>query len=309
MQIRTRILRPTVLAAVVAALGLTACVPFKTAPPPPQVATPPAQGGPLLHVETFEYTGAPQLWVVPDGVTEAVVTVQGARGGGTIAWPTHGGLGARATALMPVTPGENVYVYVGSAGQHDASEWCSSPLGGYNGGGPGGKAQGFSGGGGGGGASDIRVGGFTLDHRALVAGGGGAGFGNDGYGSGGWAGDPNATAGNGGTTPLVEGGDGATQAAWGGFGWGNPSPSADGDRGDFGEGGAGGGDLTLCPDPDGVFYAGGGGGGGYWGGGGAGFGNDGYGSGGWAGVPTAPAGNGGTPPLVEGGDGATQGAW
>ena len=271
MRLRTRILRPTLPAAGVAARGLTACVPFKTAPPPPNVATRPPQGGPGLQIETFEYTGGPQQWVVPAGVTEAVVIVQGARGGGTVSWPSHAGLGARATATLATTPGATVHVYVGGAGNHDGAAICDIALGGYNGGGLGGRAPGFSGGGGGGGASDIRLGGSTLVHRALVAGGGGgSGFGNDGYGSGGWAGDPDATGGNGGTTPLVEGGDPATQAAWGGFGWGNPTPSADGDRGDFGEGGAGGGDLLGCPDPDGVFYAGGGGGGGYWGGGGGG---------------------------------------
>jgi hypothetical protein len=271
MRIRTRTLRPTVLAAGVAVLGLTACVPFKTAPPPPDIATRPPQGGPSLHVETFEYTGGPQQWVVPDGVTQAVVIVQGARGGGTLPWPSHAGHGARATATLATTAGATVHVYVGGAGASDTPQWCNAPAGGYNGGGAGGASQGASSGGGGGGASDVRMGGSTLVHRELVAGGGGgSGFGNDGYGQGGWAGDPDATGGNGGTTPGVEGGLPATSTVWGGIAFGNPSPAADGSQANVAVGGAGGDDLPGCPDPDGVFYAGGGGGGGYYGGGGGG---------------------------------------
>lgn len=266
MSIRTRIPRLITMTTAAAGLGLAgaACVPLKTPPAPP--APPPL----AEHVETFAFIGDPQEWVVPPGVTQATFDIRGGRGGGTSYFTDAGSSPARAIATLPLTPGETVHVYVGSAGYTDDANGCDIAWGGFNGGGDGGRAHGWTGGGGGGGATDIRRGGDTLAHRVLVAGGGGgAGAGNLALGHGGDGGVPVAEPGEDGTTPGVEGGYPATLNAWGGGGWGDPSPSADGDQGGLGQGGAGGGDLNGCPDA-GAFYGGGGGGGGYYGGGGGG---------------------------------------
>ncbi len=120
-----------------------------------------------LHSKIFHYTGAAQEFVVPRGVTQITIDANGAAGDGCISTcgpgsggPGHGG---RVYAVVPVTPGETMYVYVG--GQ------ASGLRGGFNGGGDG-SPGGFTGYGGGG-ATDVREGRDTLAHRILVAGGGG----------------------------------------------------------------------------------------------------------------------------------------
>uniref|UniRef100_UPI002FE111F5 glycine-rich protein n=1 Tax=Rhabdothermincola sp. TaxID=2820405 RepID=UPI002FE111F5 len=122
-------------------------------------------------IETFTCTGAVQSWVVPAGVTEAVVDLYGAAGGDTTT--SSGGLGGRATATISVTPGETIQVNVGCRGGD--SQISAPGAGGFGGGGDGGTRYltfGTSGAGGGG-ASDIRQGGTSLAHRVVVAGGGG----------------------------------------------------------------------------------------------------------------------------------------
>ena len=120
--------------------------------------------------QTFVFTGGPQLYVVPDGVTAINVTVKGGRGGTPPSGGT-GGAGATVTATIAVTPGETLQVMVGGAGVAGG--------GGYNGG--------ARGAGGGGGASDIRRPAFSTTsscaftlscgaaERIVVAGGGGGG--------------------------------------------------------------------------------------------------------------------------------------
>lgn len=117
--------------------------------------------------QTFVYTGAPQLYVVPEGVTSISVEVKGAQGGN--AGNSNGGRGAIVTATLAVTPGESIQINVGGSGNH----------GGWNGGG---RGVAF-----GGGASDIRRPAFSTSSscafdlncsataRILVAGGGGGG--------------------------------------------------------------------------------------------------------------------------------------
>lgn len=117
--------------------------------------------------QTFVYTGAPQLYVVPDGISSISVEVRGAQGGN--AGNSNGGRGAVVTANISVTPGESIQINVGGSGNH----------GGWNGGGRG-VAYG-------GGASDIRRPAFSTStscafdlncaatSRILVAGGGGGG--------------------------------------------------------------------------------------------------------------------------------------
>lgn len=111
-------------------------------------ATPPVNvaGERLPYHKTFNYTGAEQMFTVPRGVKKLKVIAVGAQGGGDIQ-----GFGGRVYAIIPVTPGEKLAVFVGGAG--------TSPGGGFNGGGAGGPSYGSSGyGAGGGGASDVRGG-------------------------------------------------------------------------------------------------------------------------------------------------------
>ena len=197
----------------------------------------------------FGCSGAGQNYVVPAGVTCLDYVVQGAQGGGV-----NGGLGARVTGTLTVTPGQTIRVYVG----------CR----------PGGMAAGYNGGGsgqnatsagdpsyGGGGGSDLRISPYTINDRVVVAGGGGGTGGGTEDGAGGIGG---CAAGAAGAAPFGIGGLGGTQTA-GGTG-GNPwiSSGNTGFDGSFFSGGNGATDPCYNNSP------GGGGGGGYYGGGGGG---------------------------------------
>ena len=204
---------------------------------------------------TFAFTGSPQAYTVPAGVTQLRVIATGAGGGGAVMF---GGGGARVEAFVAVTPGEVLTVVVGGQG--------SQPGGGYNGGGSGSPTTGSGPTGrGGGGATDLRrlpANGSTGDYLTtrnalLVAGGGGGSYGSA-DGQGGDGGTPTGGSGSG-TFPV---GAGGTTTGPGGSG---------------GQGGAG------SPNNSGSSYGGnGGGGGGYYGGGGGlgGFGNSSGGGGG-----------------------------
>jgi PKD repeat protein len=121
---------------------------------------------------TFSFTGGVQTWTVPQGVTSISVDIRGARGGqgyNTISGYSEGGMGGRVQAVIPVTPGEVLNIYVGGQGTNGTSG-TGTFAGGYNGGG-----SGYYRAGGGGGASDMRRGGTGLADRIIVAGGGGGG--------------------------------------------------------------------------------------------------------------------------------------
>ncbi len=77
---------------------------------------------------TFNYTGSPQQWTVPAGVSAVFVECLGAEGGRP-SGHAFGGKGGKAEAKVPVTPGDTVHVYVGQK--------PSSITGGWNGGGRG----------------------------------------------------------------------------------------------------------------------------------------------------------------------------
>jgi hypothetical protein len=192
---------------------------------------------------SYAYTGTPQTYTVPAGVTAVRVVATGA-GGGMGFYGTGGSNGARAQATLLVTPGEVLTLYVGGAGSNNGP-------GGYNGGGNGSLDQ-YQGAGGGG-ASDVRrsasAPSTSLADRLLVAAGGGGG---GGYNDGGAGGTPTGADGQGLNGP----GRGATQTAAGG-------------AGALGQGG-------------GASGSGGGGGGGYYGGGGGGFRDGGGGGSSWA---------------------------
>lgn len=225
--------------------------------------------------QRFHYTGKEQSFIVPSGVTALDVVADGAQGGGN----TYGhyseppGLGGEVSAVIPVKPGEKLYVFVGGEGSYRS--------GGYNGGGRGGSSEyvnGFFGGG----ASDIRQGGNALRDRIVVAGGGGGAGG--GYYVSGAGGAGGRLRGGQGCCKYASsydgiGGSGGTQSKGGSGGNGGGigahagQPGTDGARGNGGDGGASG---ARGPGYDGG-EGGGGGGGGYYGGGGGG-GGEAYGS-------------------------------
>ncbi|OON70107.1 hypothetical protein B0919_05040 [Hymenobacter sp. CRA2] len=129
----------------------------------------PVQGLPAsasgAQAVTFNYTGGPQTWTVPLGVTSVQVDLAGARGR-TIDNCSNcyrGGRGGRVQATLAVTPGQVLTIEVGGDRGYNPSTLYQD--GGYNGGGRGSEP--------GGGATDIRIGGTGLAHRVLVAGGGG----------------------------------------------------------------------------------------------------------------------------------------
>jgi hypothetical protein len=170
------------LATVAAALALPATA-LGSTEVPNQVAAP----NEVVAPSQFGYTGSQQSYVVPSGVMLEGVYVQGAWGG------AYGGInqaGATVRALLPVTPGERLYVEVGQNGSYGGKAT-------FGGGGAAGSPPPVvSGAGGeyassGGGASDIRTcsalaktcagSGTSLGSRLVVAGGGG-GFGGGGNG-------------------------------------------------------------------------------------------------------------------------------
>jgi hypothetical protein len=223
--------------ALLRAIGITAAIPVVTSMVAPAPLA--AQSG---TTRSFLFTGAPEAFVVPAGVTSLTVDVVGASGAGLL--PTNPpGLPGRVQAVLPVTPGETLTMTVGGVGG------LGVVVAGFNGGG----AQGTNGIYGGGGASDIRRGATRL---IVAGGGGGAGFSNGSGGAGG-----GLIAGSG-TGTCGGGGGGGTQVA-GGAGGAGGSGGAAGSPGVSGTGGAG-------ANGTGGNSGGGGGGGGFFGGGGGG---------------------------------------
>ncbi len=215
--------------------------------------------------KTFHYTGNEQTFVVPKGVSQLTVVAHGGEGAGFSSYPSTDTAGrpGRVYAIIPVHPGDTLYVFVGGSGSH----------GGFNGGGAGGAYySGSYAGNPGGGASDVRVAGTGILDRVIVAaGGGGAGqairtYGSDYGGNGGGLVGKNG-AGGGSSGSDGGGGTGGTQHRGGSGGaggsnyYGNGQPGGGGDLGSGGNGGD-----ARCSNAGG----GGGGGGGYYGGGGGG---------------------------------------
>jgi hypothetical protein len=216
----------------------------------------PTQSGGKQTV-TFCYTGAPQTWTVPAGVTSVTFDLFGAQGGGSYAARQNGGKGAETKETIAVTPGSTVGIFIGGQGA-DGTNGTTTAAGGFNGGGVGGNSGTSAGGGGG--ATDIRIGGLTLTNRRMVAAGGGGGSSSN----GGAGGDLTGTSGSGctGTGQVPAGG--GTQTGGGAAGqYSSTNAVENGMAGALGQGGAG----ANGPAQD---QGGGGGGGGYYGGGGGG---------------------------------------
>lgn len=231
----------------------------------------------------FYFTGDAQSFKVPAGVKFITVVARGA-GGAPAPYgdydKTHG-RGGRVHAVVPVRPGETLYVFVGGEGSGEIGVGSGGT--GFNGGAAGGlyPSCGRSGykcyGSGGGGASDVREN-IQLVNRIIVAGGGG-GAGTDGVPGGGGGGRIGGAGGSGnGSYTAGGGGDGGTQTQGGVGGAGEVGEYGNGGSGSpgiFGEGGSGGqaGYSGSCGSSCDGGGAGGGGGGGYYGGGGGGGGN------------------------------------
>jgi Glycine rich protein len=234
-----------------------------------------AAGGQAWAAQIFSYTGASQPFVVPAGFSEmkfVACGAEGGAGGGNHISPPDGGLGGRSSAVLAVTGGETLQLYVGGLGADGVNGVATGGAGGFNGGADGGGTIGATlpdgTGGGGGGATDVRRG-AALAARILIAGGGG-GAGASG-GTGGAGGGASGIGGADGGF-MEQGGKPGTQLAGGAGGGSGPFAGA----GSLGSGGDG--RSTASGDGQG----GGGGGGGYYGGGG-GFDNDSPGAGGGAG--------------------------
>jgi hypothetical protein len=144
------------------------------------IALPPAGGlaptvlavGPTTV--TFTYTGGPQTFTVPAGVTSITVDAFGAQGEDDIVGNPPSGEGGEATATLSVTPGQVLQVNVGGTGGFVEGGSLGFP--GFGGGGAGVSCCDDQGTAAGGGASDVRTGpNYTLSDRLLVAGGGGGG--------------------------------------------------------------------------------------------------------------------------------------
>jgi len=212
-----------------------------------------------IEAVKFSYTGAPQTFTVPAGVTSIIVKAFGASGGsGSHA---HGGLGGETDATLPVRPGDTLQINVGGRGA-DARR-CPGGNGGFNGGANGGRADPFTGcfllgggGAGGGGATSIRPANRAV--LVLVAGGGGGAAGRGHQGDGGAGGG--ATGGNGKNTHQCKGGAGGSQTLGGKGGRCLVDEAGRGHSGRSLLGGGGG---------DGFAGGGAGGGAGYFGGGGS----------------------------------------
>jgi hypothetical protein len=264
---KSGILNRYVLVAMFSALCtglLSACAP----PSNPGAATPSVRLQPSDGTAKFRYTGAEQSFKVPPGVTQVTITATGASGAtGNRPYyaPTSaGGRGGRVSAVIPVTPGERLAIFVGGSGLS----------GGFNGGGAGNGFCKYGCYGQGGGASDVRQGGDQLADRVIVGagGGGGGGDGDDcssgscGYptgGNGGGGGGHTGGSGNPGSDePSGAGGTGGARNH-GGTGGAGGASGCEGSDGTLGAGGAGG-NGAGCGE------SGGGGGGGYYGGGGGG---------------------------------------
>jgi hypothetical protein len=202
---------------------------------------------------TVTFAPIPQLFTVPADVYFITAKLWGA-GGADWSNTISGGNGGMISAVIPVVPGELLQIFVGGAGSDAAvTTWESMS---FNGGGKRGVLSTNSKGGGG--ATDIRRAPYTLQNRALVAGGGGSsnGFclGNTMGGHGGW---PSGT--NGCIYAANDYGEGGSATAGGSARTYSGFCTA-ANAGSFGQGGPG------CVDGT---TNGGAGGGGYYGGGGS----------------------------------------
>ncbi len=110
--------------------------------------------------ESFNHTGQlGQIWTAPDGVDEATFDVYGGQGGYSIFVESAGGLGGRATATLPVSPGHRYRLFVGGQGGFGEPAVDFTAYGGHG--------------------SEVKSG-TGIEDRMIAAGGGGASVAGDG---------------------------------------------------------------------------------------------------------------------------------
>ena len=207
-------------------------------------------------IANYVYINDSQSFIVPIGIDSVFVQCWGASGGTATA---QGGKGGYSEGMLPVQPGDVLYVYVGGQG---GSFTSTQNTGGFNGGGGAGYGSSGNACATGGGASDVRVNAPALLSRVIVAGGGGGGAGasasssavggagggvqgGNGIHTNGAIGSPTqgSTCGGSGATQTLQGygstRDARTTGAFGVGGWGYPvsSSSAGGGGGWYGGGG------------------------------------------------------------------------
>lgn len=202
---------------------------------------------PFTGLRSFGFTGADQIFTVPDGKTLLFFKIWGAGGGNGS--PSQGGAAGYTEGRLTVNPGSQYTIRVGGPGQSFCNGNCSGVVsqGGFGGGG--GSYEGNGGGGG----SFVFFGGTNFANViAAAGGGGGAGGGTSSYNGGAGGGLTSGT----GTGGGCGGGAGATVSAAGAG-----APCTNGGSTFSGSQLQGGGNTTVNAG------YGGGGGGGYYGGG------------------------------------------
>lgn len=207
-----------------------------------------------LSTRGFGYvSAAAQTFTVPNGVYNIAVKMWGPGGGsGNYASSGGGGAGGYTTGAISVSPGDILYLAVGSGGKAPASSTANGGDGGWPGGGFG--TRGDASGAGGGGLSGIFTSNtFSQAAALMIAGGGGGSTGFSNFGAGGGGG---TTGGSG----LGTSGRGGSQTAGGLNGNGTSSPS-------YTAGGALTGGTAYSDQTTSQTNDSGGGGSGYWGGG------------------------------------------
>jgi hypothetical protein len=196
----------------------------------------------IRATSSFYSTGTVQTFTVPAGTTSIRIFCWGAGGIGQngVTNTNLVGSGAFTAASYRVTPGQLLYVIVGTAGVTGLA----------NGGGTTGGTNA-----GGGGFSGIFTGSSPTQNNVLLIAGGGAGSGFNGGGAGGAGGYPAGSAGTGSQTQ----GGGGTQTGGGSSGA-TPGSALAGGNGGFGDGGGGGGGGGWFGGGGGINQGAGGGG-------------------------------------------------
>ena len=212
----------------------------------------------------FYYSGSvTQTWTVPVGVSNIMVKVWGAGGGGAYKGDATGSDGGFASIVLGINNGDVLYILVGGGGSAGGTQPGVSGLGGFPGGGYS-ATNGCSGtgnqGAGGGGYSAVSLNSIT-NIVCLGAGGGGGGGGNYSTGSSGGAGG-GTTGNDGGIAQSSSSARGGSQIMGGAGGTLTGYPLCSGSSGSSLQGGS-------CTNAGGTYtIRGGGGGAGYFGGGG-----------------------------------------
>ncbi len=73
---------------------------------------------------TFNYTGSQQTYAVPAGCSSVAIDIAGAQGGASNTG-SPGGKGGRVQAVLAVTSGQVLYIYVGGAGPNSSNHFFS----------------------------------------------------------------------------------------------------------------------------------------------------------------------------------------